>query len=281
MHDDYSQLAKNFAYRFRYALLVLGVGTLALALAGVSWAFKKSQHAARERQHQEIARTAESERARQIAVEQKRQDEQRAIAQQERAKEMERKRKADEAQSRVDAENARELAERQRREYIARYVRNTTSLKTPEHTSIAIGLADSNRILDESFAGKLSTLFNPARVKASGMVFAPASVTDGVLQKIRQSDKNEISKLGLASLVDAVLIGDYRTQFSTNSELQNIVTAHLHFACGVIKTESGSGLENISFDVSGAGFSNDQAESAAKEYLLKKLKAHKWIFVQQ
>ncbi len=303
MDNDNLQLAKNFGFHFRYVLILLGVGVVAAVLLGTVWFSKKLQNEAKERQAAEISRIEAAEKARQLAEEQQRQAEQQRIDEQTRlqAEEIRRQRQVEqqrideqarvqaaeirrqeaETKRREDAERSRQLAENQRREYIARYLRSTNSLKSSEKASIAIGVANHKRQLDEAFAAQVSALFAPASVKASSALFTPASAADGVLQRILQSDAGEISRLGLASLADHLLLGSYRVEFSTNGELQSVITARLRFDGGVIRSESGALLESLSFDASGAGFVNDQAEAAAKERLLKSLAARKWLFLEK
>ena len=174
-----------------------------------------------------------------------------------------------------------ELAEAQKREYVARNLRTTATLKSPGKLSLAVGVANGEGNLDEATSMQLAAFFPEARVKAAGNVFKPAFAADGVLNKLLTSDNAEMVRLGLPALTDHLLLGSYRIQFITNAQLDGIITARLQFDGTILKSETGVVQEKLNVEMSGAGFGNDLAESAAKERLIKSLSTRPWRFLAQ
>lgn len=228
---------------------------------------------------------AEAERIRLAADEAKRLAEQRRVAEAEKAQQMAaekaRQAAAEADRIRLAAEEAKRVAEaaaNEKRDYIARNLRTTASFKSPGKLALAVGVANGDGRLDETTAMQLSALFPPDRVIATGNLFKPAFATDGVLQKVLGSDTNELARLGLPALTDHLLLGSYRVQFTTNAQLEGIITAKLQFSGGVLKADSGDLVDKLGLEVTGPGFTSDLAEAAAKQRLAKSLSTYRWQF---
>ena len=172
-------------------------------------------------------------------------------------------------------------AEAEKRKHIARNLRSTETFRTPGLLAVAVAVANPEGQLDESLAAQLASLLPPARVNATGGLFTPAFVADGMLHKLLASGNSELVRLGLPTLTDYLLLGTYRVQFSTNTQFGGFVTASLQFDASVLKSATGVVQEKISDTMSGAGVDTEKAESAAKERLIKSLSTRPWRFLAQ
>lgn len=229
----------------------------------------------------EQRRQAEAEKIRLAAIEAERM--QREEAEKKRLAAKEKKRQAERAeldkQLQMEAEQrAIEMAEVRKREYIARHLRPTVSLKSPGKLAIAVGVVNTEGRLDEATAMQLSSLFPPLRINATGSLFTPAFADDGLLQKLLDSETDELAGLGLPALTDYLLLGTYSVEF-TKSQFEGIITAKIEFRGRVLHSQSGAVVETLVLASSGAGFANDAAETVAKERLIKSLTTYRWQFL--
>lgn len=279
MNRESRQLIKNFGYRFRHVLLLGSIGILAAFVVGALWSARHQRIAAAERQDEEVKLKLAAEVDRKTAEDQEQRAQQQRIDEQVRLRDLDEKRQDNQRRRKEEETRISEEAKAQKREYVSRYVRTTTRLSASDKASVAIALAGPNHNLDQFFATQLAALFSHTDVNASGTLFAPAFSTDGVMQRVLQSDAAEISRLDLPLFAKYVVLGNYQTQFSVNSQLENVITARTRLNVGVIQSESGALLESFSIDESGAGFTNDRAEEAAKERLLKSLSTRRWLFL--
>jgi len=177
-------------------------------------------------------------------------------------------------------EDVRILESIQRQDAILRYLRITNTFKEPGQKAISIAVAGPLETLDDSFATELAESLASTNA-TSHLLFTDSFAKDGVMKQLFNSNSTNITYLNLPSIIDAMLLAYYKTTFSTNASLNNIITATIHLECKAINTSDASLSESISADSAGAGFSNSQAEASAKERLLKTLTSRKWLFLKK
>ena len=301
--DGFGQLARNFLWTFRWSLAVATVVTICLlgvVLSSRNRAKADESEAESQRQHQvaETSRRASEAESKERIARIAAQDKASADAVKEAKAELDRKHHAElaekERQANAVAEAKRRAAEAkaakvaavaeaeaEKRKHIARNLRSTETFRTPGLLAVAVAVANPEGRLDESLTAQLASLLPPARVNASGGLFTPAFVADGMLHKLLASESSELVRLGLPTLTDYLLLGTYRVQFSTNTQFGGFVTASLQFEASVLKSATGVVQETISDTMSGAGVDTEKAESAAKERLIKSLSTRPWRFLAQ
>jgi hypothetical protein len=69
-----------------------------------------------------------------------------------------------------------------------------------------------------------------------------------------------------------LILGKRTASFTTNPDLQNIITAKVTLAAKTISVKSAQTVDTFSFSETGIGFSNDAAVAAAMEKILKQWK---------
>ena len=199
-------------------------------------------------------------------------------------------RKAEERQKQIEQEQAQrakeeakkaeELAQQQvqeqanqkRETFKNTYLRDRSFLNRPETKEVAIVMVE-DKMINQPLGESVAVIFDANGLRTTTTLFTDRFVTDGLFEKFfDEGGSSEIATLDLASNADLLILGKRTTSFTTNSGLQNIITAKVTLEAKTISIKSAQTVDTFSVSETGVGFSNDAAVAAAMEKILKQWK---------
>jgi hypothetical protein len=192
------------------------------------------------------------------AASQTREVEQAETARKEAAAEQERKNEA-----------ARQAANEHAR-FIAQY-ENTNFTRTANTELIAVACAEDTGKMDQEIGDALASRFQLTNVVCTSSFFKPTLVTEGVFDKVFIGSDDMLKKLDLEKYLDGLLLARQDVQYSTNSDLNNVVTADMHLH--VVSLTLSRKIENRGWTLAakGSGFSPADARMQAEERIIKQI----------
>jgi hypothetical protein len=178
------------------------------------------------------------------------------------------KKKADE----LAQQQAQDQARQERETFKNTYLRDRSFLNRPETKEAAIVMVE-DKMINQPLGESVAAIFDANGLRTTTTLFTDKFVTDGLFEKFfDEGGSSEIAKLELASNADILILGKRTASFTTNPDLQNIITAKVTLAAKTISVKSAQTVDTFSFSETGIGFSNDAAVAAAMEKILKQWK---------
>ncbi len=159
-----------------------------------------------------------------------------------------------------------------RRTFLARYLRPNLPPKSDTKT-IGVVVATEGKSLNGALATAIANHFRPQKVSVLTGVFTLEFVSDGMFEHAFSGSQNVLDRLELASVVDHVLLARHTVQFSTNPDLQNVMTANAQLEIVALPTSGTTGSHSWTFSANGAGFKEPQARAMAEERLIASIAA--------
>jgi hypothetical protein len=128
-------------------------------------------------------------------------------------------------------------------------------------------------MINQPLGESVAAIFDANGLRTTTTLFTDRFVTDGLFEKFfNGGGSSEIAALDLVSNVDMLVLGKRTASFTTNSDLQNTITAKVTLEAKTISVKSVQTVETFSVSETGVGFSNDAAVAAAMEKILKQWK---------
>ena len=238
---------------------------------------REKQAAAVQAARQKEQEEAEKKRAveRELAA-QKQATEKQLVEAKEQEQKQERERLAAEAvaKQRAEAEEkARADAEARHRETLARYL---ITPGTTNRAELTVAVRNPQGGLDSGFSSAVATELSNAGLKADPPVFREAFAADGLLESVFSGDSSKVAGLELSNRVLNVFVALESAKYSTNSELEGLVTSQIAFHARITSTATGQVSDDFKVTAAGVGFDTDRAFANAQERLLDQLRKRHW-----
>jgi hypothetical protein len=170
------------------------------------------------------------------------------------------------------ARHAEQVAADEQARFFARYLHPGQPRKSGAPT-VAIVVASEQGKLERTINGALTRRFQTSQVSWAGSFFKPEFVSDGLLDQMFSDPGPLITKLELGGALDALLLARQDVAYSTNPELEHVITARMSLEVMLIVVNSTTDSQTWKFAASGAGFKPEAARLMAEERLLKQLAA--------
>jgi hypothetical protein len=179
------------------------------------------------------------------------------------------------AQNEAEAEKqatfkAEQDAASERARFIAQYV-NTNFTRTPNIELIAIACAAENGTMNHAISSALANRFKTPNIKFASSFFKPTLVTEGVFDEVFNGSGDMFKKLDLAKYLDGLLLARQDVQYSTNPDLNNVVTADMHVQVVTLSVSGQIESKAWTFASKGAGFNPADARIQAEERIIKQI----------
>jgi len=175
-----------------------------------------------------------------------------------------------EVEAKPKPEEANKDAAAERARLLARYLRSTSMTKVGL-TCVAVAIESETGTMNPSIANALAQRFNTAEVRLFNSFFKPEFVADKFVGSIFSGDTRIFDRLELTNWLSGVLVGRQTITYSTNTALEDTVTANLRLEVMVLPI--GFALENQSwnFAANGAAFSRSGARQAAEDRVVQQI----------
>ncbi len=152
----------------------------------------------------------------------------------------------------------------------AKYI-NSEIDRLPNVTLVALLVATDNRRIDKSLTRALSSHFHTEDIQITDSFFNPEFVADGLFNDLFSDSRNVINKLELERSIDGLILGRESVSYTTNTSLENVISAETTLDVMVRGMKAGSQSESWTFRATGAGFTPNAAKAMACERIFKKL----------
>ena len=185
-------------------------------------------------------------------------------------------RKAEGRQKQLEQQQAQEQARQKRETLRNTYLRDRPPMNRSVNKQAAIVMVE-DKMLNQPLAKGIAAFFDAKGLRSTTTLFTDRFVTDGLFEKLfTGGGSSEIAELELASDADQLILGKRTASFTTNPDLQNMITAKVTLEAKTISVKSAQTVDTFSVSETGVGFSNDAAVTAAMDKILKQ-----WKVVQQ
>ena len=155
-------------------------------------------------------------------------------------------------------------------QYMAQY-EDTNFTRTPSIELIAVACATENGIMNEAVGAALVSRFKTGKVEVTSSFFKPTLITEGLFDDVFNGSGDMVRKLELAKYLDGVLAARQDVQYSTNSELNNIVTADMHLQIEALPVSGLVESQSWTLAAKGTGFNRADARMQAEERIIKQI----------
>jgi hypothetical protein len=153
--------------------------------------------------------------------------------------------------------------------YLRHYVNSGFSHKTGRKT-VALVVASRNGNVSQSLRTELARHFS-SDAEIFSSFFTPAFVSDGLFNAIFEGSTDAIRNLKLSDTLDGLLLARQQVQYSTNSALENLITANVHLEIMTLPIGVSGEKQTWSFTANGPGFHTADALQMAEERLIKQI----------
>lgn len=137
--------------------------------------------------------------------------------------------------------------------------------------SIAVLIVDENSKQNSSLSYAFADLLKREGLTTSGCLFKPAFVEDGLFTKTLTGQSDALKRLPLTNTTRSLFLGQQSVRYSTNSELQNLVTASMSLEVKAISSTTLQSFFSKTIEANGAGLTSNQAREMAQERCLAQL----------
>lgn len=166
-------------------------------------------------------------------------------------------------------EIARERAATEHANLLSRYREPGLTRESDRHMVAILAGTDDGKIC-RSIATALAQKLACPQVRIVSSVFTPQFFSDGLLQKAMDDAPAIAQKLDLTDILDSIVVGRESIEYSTDSSLENLVTASIRLEVIVFSLRT-QDSKSWTFTTSGAGFKQAEARQAGEERLAKQI----------
>lgn len=177
------------------------------------------------------------------------------------------------------ARKAKQEAERQRQLYLAQYLNEGIPKRKAGANTFAIVAASENGSLDFKLATAFAERLKQGTTEIRSSLFKPPFIGHGLFDRSWNDPAEVFRLLELTNWVDGVLFARTRLHYSTNKDLENVITAAMQMDVFLAPVIEPITSQSFTFSASGAGFNLMAAKSMAEERLLKQIASHTGIAI--
>lgn len=150
---------------------------------------------------------------------------------------------------------AEALAQSYQKHYISQSSRFTTAVLIVDELN--------RQNMQLSFAA--SELLSGSGLPSTPGFFTPAFIEDGLFAKTFSGQSDALIGLPFTNITRSVVLGQQRVSYSTNSQLENLITANMTIDVSAISSSSLRSIFSTSVNASGAGLTLQGARQMAQE----------------
>jgi len=154
--------------------------------------------------------------------------------------------------------------------YLAKYL-SIRPHREPAVGTVAIAVVSDGAKFNEALAAAVGERIKPDGVKVLPRLFTPEFVSDGLFTKTFSGSTEGVRGLDLTNFVDSLLCGREVVEYSTNSELQTTISAHLRLELTSFRITAAGPDKSWTFAANGVGFRQGDALALAEDRLLKQI----------
>ncbi len=176
-----------------------------------------------------------------------------------------------------EAEAKRETALKVEQEAAAAHARfvsqyeETNFIRTPTVELIAVACAAENETLNQAVSAALVSRFRTKNAEFTSSFFKPTLVTEGPFNEVFNGSGDIFRKLDLTKYLDGLLLARQEVQYSTNADLNNVVTADMHLQIEMLPVSGLIESRSWTLAAKGAGFNPADARMQAEERVIKQI----------
>ncbi|MGA9450689.1 MAG: hypothetical protein WBW41_05005 [Verrucomicrobiia bacterium] len=154
--------------------------------------------------------------------------------------------------------------------FIAQY-ENTNFSRTPNVELIAVACAAEDRTMNQAVSTALVSRFKGQNVELTSSFFKPTLVTEGLFDDVIKGSGETFTKLDLAKYLDGLLLARQDVRYSTNADLNNVVTADMHLQVVTLPVSGQIESKAWTLAAKGTGFNPADARMQAEERIVKQI----------
>lgn len=176
-------------------------------------------------------------------------------------------------QIRLGAEQARlekERAEAEKANYLARYLGSVATRKIGAKDVVAVVAVSEDGTPNSPFGNAIVSALKAGSLEATASAFTPEFVADGLFHQAFKDAGTVLKKLELTNSLGTLMLARQLVQYSTNSSLQNIITATMRLELLTVAFADAESGTVLSVAASGVGFKPEDARAQAEERLSSK-----------
>jgi hypothetical protein len=216
----------------------------------------------------------ESEAKQQHLVEANAEAKKAATKQLQEQKEAEAQHVRDEAEAKAKADEKRKkaaddaIAEHAR--FLARYL-NSDFTRNPGIATIGVAIESENGVINPRIANALTQRLNTGEIQLLNSFFRPDFIADKYVSNLFSGDTRIFGQLDLTNFLNAVMIGRQTIDYSTNSTLENTITANLRLELMLLPIGSAWQSQSWALSANGVGFKNFEARQQAEDRIIHQI----------
>lgn len=153
--------------------------------------------------------------------------------------------------------------------FLARYL-NSGFTRKPGIKMIAVANSTEDGRYNTALDSIITDRFKTDSVIILNSLFRPAFVADGLFANVLTGSSNVLEQLELSETLDVLLLGRQTVQYSSDSSLENVITANMRFELTAISTANNQ-KKSWAYIANGAGFKQTEARLMAEERLIKQI----------
>ena len=199
-------------------------------------------------------------------------------AAQQETKTAEEQRKTEEEAAAKKRQVEKEAVEQQRQvmnatahaQFVNQYV-NTNFTRTPGLPLVAIAVAAENKTMNHAMSVALISRFKGEHAQLVDSFFKPPLVSDDLFNDVFNGSSALFNKLEITNSVDALLLARQTVEYSTNAELDNVITANMRVQIVTLPVAGQLESQGWTFTANGTGFRRPEARMQAEERIIKQI----------
>jgi hypothetical protein len=175
-----------------------------------------------------------------------------------------------EADHKAEAVRAAQEAAAKHATYLARYLRPDIT-RTTGRKEMAILIVTENGRVNHPISDVFAGMFNKEPIELIPSFFTPEFVSDGLFYEAFNDMQAVSRRLELTKTLDVLLLARQSVGYSTNTELQNVITANMRLEATTAKLATGDQNRVWTYAANGAGFTPQAARAMAEERIIKQI----------
>ena len=174
------------------------------------------------------------------------------------------------------AAETRRATEESHRADLDRYLVDPSLPENRGQIRVAVVVQGTDNGVDSVLSTALATQLKQSGINSDGSVFREAFARDGLLDSLFSGEMKRTAELGFPKRAHYILVAKQNTEYTTNRQLDGIITGQLTFHARLISTSTGRTSDESRELASGAGFTKERADTMARERLIKQLTRKNW-----
>lgn len=169
------------------------------------------------------------------------------------------------------ARRAKEDSARQHQEYLARHLNPGVYSRKSGTRTIAIVVVSEYGNFNPPVATAFANRVKGDSIEILPSLFTLQFVMDGLFDQTWNTSAHTFKALDLPNFLDAVMFARQRVQYSTNTSLENVITANMQMDVLFAPVVANQLPQAWTFSANGAGFHLHDARTLAEERLIKQV----------